>query len=122
MYQRAKTPALNNGQDIQFYSFHEWIQKDIASTLFTREANPLKLSTISFANRAAGEPSVDASQKKFGPPGGVPPPRRSSMATTGLTGLKPSSTGLKVGGTSDKMKTMLGRGLKLNDVSKLNVS
>lgn len=49
-----------------------------------------------------------------------PQSRRVSVATSGLTGLKQSSTGLKVGMSSDKMKTILGRGLKLNDVSKFN--
>lgn len=37
MYVRAKNPSYNGGQDIQFYQFHEWIQKDLAATIYNKD-------------------------------------------------------------------------------------
>lgn len=94
MYARAKNPALNNGQDIQFYQFSEWIQKDLANTLYGRDQNTslqrLKLSHISFANRS-GDSSLNISSQKNGSIGGLLAERRATAVTTGLTGLRPPS-------------------------------
>lgn len=53
MYIRAKSPLHNSGQDIQFYQFQEWIQKDLTATITNREptaanGSKLKLNNITF--------------------------------------------------------------------------
>ena len=42
MYERVKDPKRNGGLDIQFHRFYEWIQKDIALTLYT--SNPTTIN------------------------------------------------------------------------------
>jgi hypothetical protein len=34
MYRRAKNPSFNNGKEIQFYQFWDWIQKDLTVSIY----------------------------------------------------------------------------------------
>lgn len=45
MYKRAKNPAFNQGKNLQFYQFQEWIQKDLNKSVYNIEPQSARSST-----------------------------------------------------------------------------
>ena len=113
MYLRAKSSCKTSGHELQFYDFYEWIHNDISKTVYDRnlqmktglekKAFQPKLNQISFGNKL-----TSVSKQPEGP-------KRNQF---GLPLSKPINVplNLPVGGADDKVKSMLGTGLKLDDI------
>ena len=92
MYRRAKNTALNQGKDIQFYQFWEWIQKDLTKSIYT--SDDAKASGL----KSSGLKDFGLNNQPFRPRAGLGPSHNMSLLS------------------QHKLNSMLGQGLKLNNV------
>ena len=95
MYLRAKNPVFNQGKDIQFYQFRDWIQMDLIK--LTQLGEPMS-STLK--SSGSGLRDFQANNQSF--------KRKQNPQMSGSMGI-------------NKLSLIMGQGLKLNDVNKLNL-